>query len=604
MILNPLEAYVLMDVLSRPDRTMPVDTQHAAQVRAQLWVKLMAGFKAEFDQGIDRNDEESPYGPLTLLVFFGDGFGQKAFIDYAVGSGQWHKFFGMVPDALKGHVSAVARNVSPALSASPLGLLPLIGRPVYNFLIHFGVNPRLATGIAGFVEQGVLALITGGLAWLLGWIFGVGFVWGLIVSTAIIWKMFPKAHGGRVFVYEYMAGWRLKLVEMTADHLRSLRRASYLFFGSFLVITLVPVIAPLLGFAVPGSLEQWFFAGVSISSLFHGLRNSIHPFTTRVVALGGGHLAEFFPRNFGKMNHQNLIEIQRIFLGGEAGKIVPETMLTVSIDALRKRVADDRQSLVQERNAMLGSLGLGTDVSEETIAGALARGHGSSGDEKSIKRELELLLAPSLVGLDGETALNEAIGRITQIIDAYHVAQGLFDFEKALDAAIADQREIALELTISMIQGDLKHLTLAEKAQWDRLKRVAQAASKGDLQKRVHLVIPKGITQTEVETALTREGAGGLLHNISTKPKSELVLAEGKYSLRRFVDWVRGDKEGMSGPIEMYLMSRNDWDWDSLADEIRRDVRLLVDILPGLVMDATRGLPEGLKRIVVVNMSA
>jgi hypothetical protein len=835
--LNPMEAYVLMDVLSRPDPTMLVDSQLAAQVRAQLWVKMMAGLKAEFDQGVDR-DGESPYGPLTLLAFFGDGFGQKAFFDYAIESGKGNKFFRMVPANLQGHVSAVARKVSPTISASPLGLLPLIGRPIYNFLISNGVNRRLAAGIAGVVEQGVLVLMASGLAWLLNWIFGIGFIWGLILTTAIIWKMFPKSHGERVFVYEYIAGWRLKLVDTTDDHIRSLRRASHWFFGSFLVVTLIPIVIPLLGIAVPGSLDQWFFAGATISSLFHGLRNSFNPVPGKVAAMGSasgrvqftngeginrvlprneGHphssyrtldglleseegvsdqfiplLVEeyrFLPRepgsvrawkftNFiellrhyfwdgkspvsvvdlgadsdvfmgnlkikipisnnlaidisprrgssvvqadggswselskvspdvestdlvvinhidhrglsmlgnawglvrlggllmvtvaesdlmsangdtptavemvlsrlpeearsvaqvvitknldyprssndlspallivakkpigppnksGVSNDQNAVEIQRTLLGGESGAIIPVTALTVSIDALRKKVADDRQLLAKKRDALVVSLGLGTDVSEESIAAALARRHGgNSVDKKTVTEEIDLFLASSLVGLDGNSALEVVVSRATQIVDAYHAAQGLFDSEKALTTAIVEGRDIALELTVPMVRRDLTLLTPSEKAQWDRLKRLARAASKGELQKPVRLVIPEGIAPVELETVLSRGGAGALLGNVFTKPKNELALAEGKYSLKRFVDWVRRDKRGEIGSIEMYLMSRNEWDWDSLVDEIRRNVRLLVDVLPGLVMDATRGLPEGLKRIVVVNMSA
>ncbi|MBP9698846.1 MAG: hypothetical protein KBD85_02400 [Elusimicrobia bacterium] len=605
---------------------MPVDPQLAAQVRAQLWVKLTAGLKAEFDQGIDR-EGGSPYGPLTLLAFFGEGFGQKAFFDYAIESGQWNNFFGMVPAALKDHVSAVAEKVSPASSASPLGLLPLIGRPVYTFLVRFHVNRRLAAGIAGVAEQGVLVSLAGGMAWLLNWVFGIGFIWGLILSTSIIWKMFPKSHGSQVLVYEnfsVLSGWCLRLVNVTDDHIRSLRQASHWFFGSFLVVTLIPVVLPLLGIAVPGSLDQWFFAGATISSLFHGVGNSINLSTGRVAALGGEDGADFQPpignhnpisknlaidifpqRGSSQRSDHVSADIRRILLGGEAGTIIPATVLTVSIDALRKKVADDRQLLAQKRDAMVVSLGLGTDVSEESIAAVLARGHGgNSVDKKTVTEEITLFLTSSLVDLDGDTALEVVVSRVTQIVDAYHAAQGLFDSEKALTRAIVGGGEIALELTVPMVRGDVKLLTRQEKAQWDRLKRLAQAASRGELKKPVRLVIPEGITKAEVENALSLGGAGGLLKNISTKPKNELALAEGKYSLRRFVDWVRGDKEGKAGTIEMYLMFRNEWYWDNLVAEIQNNVRILVDVLPGLVMDATRGLPEGLKRLIVVNMSA
>jgi hypothetical protein len=177
--LTPLEAYVLLEAMSQPDRTIPVDHSTAARVCAQLWEKITIGLKAEFDQGPDPKDT-SLYGPLSNLVVHGDGFGQKAFYDYAIESGQWTNLVSIVPSPLKTHVMTAVRKVSPVLSSSAGALFPVIGRPVNNLLQTSDATNRWSTGIARFAKQSLLGISAPNLAWLAnGVIFLVGSLFSL-----------------------------------------------------------------------------------------------------------------------------------------------------------------------------------------------------------------------------------------------------------------------------------------------------------------------------------------------------------------------------------------------------------------------------------------
>ena len=83
-------------------------------------------------------------------------------------------------------------------------------------------------------------------------------------------------------------------------------------------------------------------------------------------------------------------------------------------------------------------------------------------------------------------------------------------------------------------------------------------------------------------------------------------MADGKYSVNKFVSWLAEDAGRLSGSgsIDMYLMDRSEWDWDNLIARIRKNIRLLVDVLPGVVIDATNRLHDDLKRIFAIYVAA
>ncbi|MBK8575590.1 MAG: hypothetical protein IPN90_07915 [Elusimicrobia bacterium] len=111
--LSPLEAYVLLAVMSRQDPTLPMIPATAAQVRTQLWVNILSELKMEFDRGPLVGT--SIYGPLSSLIFHGEEFGQQAFYQYAKETDQLDALYKIVPGSLKPFLdNQVQNNLSPA----------------------------------------------------------------------------------------------------------------------------------------------------------------------------------------------------------------------------------------------------------------------------------------------------------------------------------------------------------------------------------------------------------------------------------------------------------------------------------------------------------
>jgi hypothetical protein len=119
--LSPLEAYVLLDVLSRNEPTIPMDPAITAQVRAQLWANIFSGLKTELDRGPSPAGT-SIYGDLANLVMQPGGFGQRAFFRYVIESGKRDDLEKILPPSLRHPLSLRIRENNPLPSPSPTGL--------------------------------------------------------------------------------------------------------------------------------------------------------------------------------------------------------------------------------------------------------------------------------------------------------------------------------------------------------------------------------------------------------------------------------------------------------------------------------------------------
>ncbi|MBL0058399.1 MAG: glycosyltransferase [Elusimicrobia bacterium] len=291
--LSPLESYVLLDILSRQDPTIPMGPTTTAHVRAQLLVNILSELDREIKSG-PAPEDTSLYGPiLNLILHDGEGLGRRAFFAQVVRSEQQDALFRLIPDSLKGLLSVRMKESSSRQTSPPAGLLPFIGRPVFDGLTRWmglKYHHLVAAGIAGFAEQVVLV---GGAGVVAEWI-GVGtwraLLW-LVLSTGFLWKSFPISHGEKGLFFDKAwidEGWFLKESYIFDQDRRLLRLVSHWFFGPFLVISLVPFILPFLGIPVLGSPQQWLVGGAFVSSLIHGLYNSFFPFYGKVAALGGG----------------------------------------------------------------------------------------------------------------------------------------------------------------------------------------------------------------------------------------------------------------------------------------------------------------------------
>ncbi|MBK8575591.1 MAG: hypothetical protein IPN90_07920 [Elusimicrobia bacterium] len=303
--------------------------------------------------------------------------------------------------------------------------------------------------------------------------------------------------------------------------------------------------------------------------------------------------------------------LARSLLGGPAEEHLSLWGYTVVIDHLRVRVEKDRAHLAAQRKALARTLGLGSLASVSALARAAARSHGRRSTDfeqeneiqASVRSQIELLLA--LAYDQGKGDAERAQSSVVETVRVYHEAQKMSDDESSLMAAIETGKEIALEMTPAMWEDDSKQISEREKAQWRRLKIISQAVSEGKLKKHVRLIVPDGVTAREVAPVLKSRGLS-LRGYYLTKPKSDFRMVDGKYSVNKFVSWLAEDVGRFSDPgsIDMYLMDRSEWDWDNLIARIRKNIRLLVDVLPGLVVDATNRLPDELKRIVAINVAA
>jgi glycosyltransferase involved in cell wall biosynthesis len=306
---------------------------------------------------------------------------------------------------------------------------------------------------------------------------------------------------------------------------------------------------------------------------------------------------------------QELIQqavLARSFLGGPAQGSVGVWGYTVNIELLRLRVARERATLDSQREGLTRKLGLSPGVGVVSLGQAAGRYHGSRSisvdRENLIGSDIETFLA--LAYAEGNGDDNLAREKVMAAVGAYLEAQNLFDAESVFLAAINTGKEIGLELTPGMLSVNSK-TSPQEEAQWRRLNIISQAAREGNLKKHVRFLIPDGVTAREVQSVLESRGLSlGSYYLI--KEKSAFQMEGGKYSVNKFVSWVAEDGGRLSDPgsIDIYLMDRSEWEWDNLLNRIRNNVRLLVDVLPGLVIDATNKIPDDLKRIVAINVAA
>lgn len=484
---------------------------------------------------------------------------------------------------------------------SSLGLLPLVGRPIYLGLRKIGFSPRMSAATSGFVEQGILLSPLYLLAWGIDSLSGIGFLNSLLLSTLLAFipflKYFPASHGEKVLVYRKNAitsSSGLEEVWLDESLLTQLRIAAWLFFGSFLFVLALPYLATfLVGTSFIGSLDFYVWGAAMVSSLVHGIYDFNPP--------------EGFPVALGRVEHQhhstneNRIFLESSLLGGPSGGKLERVKGVVDPKTIRERVAKDRASLDAQRQAMAVSLGLASDADVTKIAESAAQRH------RSLPQIIENGVSIFQTEIDAILAFAFAEGGVRKVIEtvqSYHLAQGMLDFKESLAASIRQGGEIVLEVTTEMVSGKKGGLSLAAQAQWDRLKILANAANGGTLKKPVCLVLQEGIEQKEVERALVLRECGSLMGlNSKTISKADLAVSAGKYSVDKFLVWLEREQGPRAdpGPVDIHLMNRDEWDF---VGSFRYNIRLLVDVLPGIAFDATRRLTNGIQRLLVVDITA
>lgn len=297
-------------------------------------------------------------------------------------------------------------------------------------------------------------------------------------------------------------------------------------------------------------------------------------------------------------------EVRDSLLGGPAGVKLNTFSFTVTIDGLRRQVESERKLLQRKRGALAVSLGLDAKTSPAAMAPVLGLRHTKSSESETIiKDELSLLLASSYAG-ENYAMGSDAAKRVHETVRAYHAGQGMYNFEQALATALDQGGEIALEVTTEMVSGKKEGLSLTAQAQWDRLRMLARAATEGTLKKPVRLILQEGVEPKEVrETLLLRECGSLVGKNSQTISKSDLAVSAGKYSVDKFLDWLEREQGTPAGsiPVDIHLMDRNEWDF---VGSFRKNIRLLVDVLPGIVFDATSRVSNGIQRLLVVDIAA
>lgn len=288
-------------------------------------------------------------------------------------------------------------------------------------------------------------------------------------------------------------------------------------------------------------------------------------------------------------------------LGGPPGSKLGTLSLSIEIDAIRKRVARDRNILDAQRHRMAVTLGLSSDASVRVIAQSLAQKHQTSPiANPDIRAEIEMLLA--MAYREGQDVEKDAKRLVDETLRAYHEAQNLLNADEAIAAAIQEEKNIVLEITKTMMSGNPESYSLADRAQWNRLVLLAKAASEGPLKKPVRLLLAEGVQEVDVQKGLSSHGAASL--KFVSIPKAELSLKKGTYSLNKFVAWIQVNPAADTGPIDMYLMSRGEWEWNSINESIQKNIRILVDLLPGVVINATNGIAEDILKIIEVSVKA
>lgn len=298
---------------------------------------------------------------------------------------------------------------------------------------------------------------------------------------------------------------------------------------------------------------------------------------------------------------ENTRLLKNHLLGGPAQGQIERLKIDIDIKVLRDRVAKDRAVLDAQRRSFASTLGLAPDADIVKLAKSSARRHQRSSLTSVIKSELETLLAFAYAEAKDDGAAKE---RVAAAVQAYRDAQNLMDFESALAMAIKDKKEIALEITSTMLSQETKNIPQADMAQWRRLEILVQWASNGKLTEPVHLLLADGIQVADVQKSLSRRVGQSISVRFIGKPKSELSLEGGKYSLNQFVDWIQSKNGGREHLIDLYPISRTEWVWDKMVKSIQNNVRILMDAMPGLVLDRTDELNTEIRRIIEVDVKA